>query len=231
MIAVDGPAASGKGTLAKALAAELGFAYLDTGSVYRAVALATLENGGDPAKLEDVLKVLDTVRKDLSPATLSSPKLRTPEVASAAAKVAAMPEVRSAVRDYQVEFTANPPGNAPGAVLDGRDIGTVVCPHADVKLFITASAGERARRRFEELKDRTPGLTLEKVLDDLNARDHHDSSRKISPLRAADDAHVLDTTKLDRAGALDAALALVHAKFPPGGAAVAETKKKHKPSP
>jgi len=230
VIAVDGPAASGKGTLAKALAAELGFAYLDTGSVYRAVALATLENGGDPSKLEDVLEVLDEVKNNLSPAVLSNPKLRAPETAAAAAKVAAMPEVRTAVRDYQVEFTTNPPGNAPGAVLDGRDIGTVVCPHADVKLFITASAEERARRRFEELKDKTPGLTLEKVLEDLNARDHHDTSRKVSPLKAADDAHILDTTKLDRTQALDAALAVVHAKFPPGNAAASDPKKKHKPA-
>ena len=227
VIAVDGPAASGKGTLAQALAAKLGFAYLDTGSVYRAVALATLENGGDPSKTEDVLKVLDAVKNNLTPAALSNPKLRLPEIASAAAKVAAMPEVRHAVRDFQTEFTKSPPGNAPGAVLDGRDIGTVVCPDADVKLFITASADERARRRFEEQKNKIAGLTFEKVLQDLNDRDHHDTSRSISPLKAANDAHVLDTTALDREGALDAALKIVHAKFPPAAGA----KKNLKPAP
>lgn len=215
VIAVDGPAASGKGTLAKALADALGFAYLDTGSVYRAVALAVIENGGNPEKPEDVLKVLDEVTQNLSPAVLSDARLRHPDVARASAIVAAMPEVRHAVRDYQVAFTTHPPGDAPGAVLDGRDIGTVVCPHADVKLYITASAEERARRRFEELKAKnTPGVTLEGVLKDLNDRDHHDSTRKTSPLKAADDAHILDTTALDRQGALDAALKIVRTKIP-----------------
>lgn len=216
VIAVDGPAASGKGTLAKALADELGYAYLDTGSVYRAVALAVIESGGDPANEADVKKVLPEVARNLGPATLSDPKLRLPEVSLAAAKVAAMPDVRHAVRDYQVEFTTNPPGGKPGAVLDGRDIGTVVCPHADVKLYVTATAEERARRRFEELKAKgTPGITEQKVLDDLNARDHVDSSRKISPLKAADDAVILDTTALDRKGALAAAIRIVRDKTSP----------------
>lgn len=214
VISVDGPAASGKGTLAKALAAKLGFAYLDTGALYRAVALATIESGGDPANFDDVKKVIDNVTHHVTPETLINPKLRTPAVAAGAAKVAAYPDVRHAVRDYQIEFANNPPGGAPGAVLDGRDIGTVVCPDADVKLYVTASAEERARRRFEELKLKEPSTTYETVLNDVNARDHADMNRAISPLKPALDAHILDTTLLDRAGALDAAVKIFQSKFP-----------------
>lgn len=213
VIAVDGPAASGKGTLAKSLAAALGFAHLDTGAVYRAVGLAVISHGGDPAKPEDVLPLLPAIKKELGPALLSDPALRTGKAAEAAALVAVMPEVRAMVHHYQVDFTQNPPGNAPGAVLDGRDIGTVICPDADIKFFVTAAPEERARRRFEELKGKTPGLTFESVLEDINARDLRDTTRKISPLRAADDAVLLDTTHLDPAGALNAALATVREKL------------------
>lgn len=217
VIAVDGPAASGKGTLAKKLAAELGYAYLDTGAVYRTVALLTLQGGGDVAKPEDVEKALETIRKGITPAMLADPALRTGEVAEAAAVVAQMPEVRKAVRDFQNDFAKNPPNNAPGAVLDGRDIGTVVCPDADIKFYVTAEPEERARRRFLELKDRTPGLTLEEVQKDINDRDHHDMSRTISPLKAADDAIILDNTHLNAKQALDAALEIVKNKFSGGG--------------
>lgn len=218
VIAVDGPAASGKGTLAKAIAAQLGYAYLDTGALYRAVAFETLQAGGDPSKIEDVQKVLKDVKKKLSPEYLSDPVLRTPPVAEASARVAALQDVRKAVRNYQTSFAKNPPGGEPGAVLDGRDIGTVVCPGADVKLFITADAQERAKRRFLELKGRVPGLTLETVLDDINRRDQNDMNRQHSPLKAADDAHILDTTQLDRQQALDAALQIVASKInPPAG--------------
>ncbi|MCE9508307.1 MAG: (d)CMP kinase [Alphaproteobacteria bacterium] len=216
VIAVDGPAASGKGTLAKALAAQLGYAYLDTGALYRIVALDTLKAGGDPAKLEDIAPALE-ILKHLTPAALTDAALRSPAVAEAAAKVSVIPEVRAAVRRYQDGFTKNPPGNAAGVVLDGRDIGTVVCPAADIKFFVTATPEERARRRFEELKKRDPNLTQETVLKDINGRDHRDSSRKISPLRAAADAHILDTTGLNPAEALDKALGIVRAKFPPAG--------------
>jgi cytidylate kinase len=216
VIAVDGPAASGKGTLAKALAAKLGYAYLDTGALYRTVALATLKSGGDPAKLEDIRPVLDAL-KHLTHEALTDAALRSPAVAEAAAKVAVIPEVRAAVRRYQDGFTKNPPGNAAGVVLDGRDIGTVVCPDADIKFFVTATPEERARRRFEELKKRDPALTRETVLKDINERDHRDSSRKVSPLCAAADAHILDTTGLTPVEALDKALNIVRAKFPPAG--------------
>jgi cytidylate kinase len=216
VIAVDGPAASGKGTLAKALAAHLGYAYLDTGALYRFVALMMLEE-----KSEDVEPALMMIKSGLTPDMLTNPALRSPAVAEAAAKIAAIPEVRAVVRDYQLEFAKNPPNNAPGAVIDGRDIGTVVCPDADIKFFVTASPEERARRRFEELKSRTPGLMLETIVKDVNARDHRDSSRKISPLVAADDAYTLDTTTLTPAQSLAEAISIVSLKFSavntPGG--------------
>jgi cytidylate kinase len=210
VIAVDGPAASGKGTLATALAAKLGFAYLDTGAVYRTVALLTLKNGGDPSKLDDVRPALDTISRNLDVSQLNDPALRTAEVADAAAVVAQMPEVREVVRKFQNAFAQNPPGGEAGAVLDGRDIGTVVCPNADIKFYVTADAEERARRRFNELKTREPGLTFEDILKEINDRDSHDMHRTISPLKAASDAHVLDTTHLTPPQALDAALDIVN---------------------
>lgn len=217
VIAVDGPAASGKGTLAKALATQLGFAYLDTGAVYRSVAMLTLNNGGDPAKLEDVLPALETIKAGLTPAMLNDPGLRTAQVADAAAVVAQMPEVREVVRQYQNTFAKNPPGGEPGSVLDGRDIGTVVCPDADIKFYVTADAEERARRRFNEWKARNPDVTFDEVLKEINDRDHHDMSRTISPLKAAEDAHILDTTHLNPAQSLAAALAIVEGRKPAQG--------------
>jgi cytidylate kinase len=225
VIAVDGPAASGKGTLAKALAARLGYAYLDTGALYRIVALATLARGGDPANFAEVQPALEILKK-LTPASLTDPALRSPQVAVAASKIAVIPEVREVVRQYQTEFAKNPPGNAKGVVLDGRDIGTVVCPDADIKFFVTATPEERAHRRFEELKNRSPQLTEETVLKDINERDQRDSSRKISPLLAAADAHILDTTGLTPPQSLEKALGIIRAKFPPAGN---DNQKKFKP--
>jgi cytidylate kinase len=213
IIAVDGPAASGKGTFATALAARLGYAYLDTGTLYRLVALATLRKGGDPSNPEAVKTVLEAIKFPLPPERLASPDLRSPEVDEAVPQVSVMPEVRAAVRAYQAAFMKNPPHNAPGVVLDGRDIGTVVCPGADVKFFITASAKERARRRFEDQKSSNPGLTQEMVLKDINDRDERDSNRKVSPLRAAADATVLDTTTLSPAKTLEKGLRIVRAKL------------------
>jgi cytidylate kinase len=213
VIAVDGPSASGKGTLAKMLADRLGYAYLDTGALYRAVALATLELGGDPTKFADVEPALAIVARNLTPELLANPALRSHEVSEASSKVAAIPDVRVHLLDYQRAFAKNPPGNVGGAVLDGRDIGTVVCPQADLKFFVTASPEERAKRRFAELKTDRPDLTLEKVLQDIQQRDQRDSSRKIAPTLAADDACTLDTTRMNAQETLEEAIAILRAKF------------------
>jgi cytidylate kinase len=209
VIAVDGPAASGKGTLAKKLAERLGYAFLDTGALYRAVGFATLELGGDPANFADVAPALAIVKRNLTPEFLSNPALRTPEVSDAASKVAALPEVRADLVEYQRNFAANPPEQAGGAVLDGRDIGTVICPDADIKFFITASAEERARRRCSELKD----ANYESVLADLKTRDARDASRAVAPTRTAEDAYIIDTTTLNAAKVLDEAIAVIRSRF------------------
>lgn len=213
VIAVDGPAASGKGTLAKKLAERLGYAHLDSGALYRAVAMATLEIGGDPSKYVDVKPALDIIKRNLTPELLSSPALRTHEVSEAASKVAAIPEVRAALLQYQRDFAENLPSYVGGAVLDGRDIGTVVCPEADIKFFITASVEERARRRYLELQGRREDITFEQVLEDLTARDKRDQTRKVSPLVAAEDSYILDTTKLDPAETLDEAISVIRSAF------------------
>ena len=213
VITVDGPAASGKGTLARKIAERLGYAYLDTGALYRAVALATLEMGGDPARLEDVKPAVEMVRRHLTLELLANAALRRPDVSEASSKVAALPQVRVDLLDFQREFAKNPPGDVGGAVLDGRDIGTVVCPDADIKFFVTAKPEERAQRRFKELQWHHPLLTLEKVLGDLLQRDQRDSSRVVAPAFPSDDAYLLDTTKLSPAEVLDTAIHIVQERF------------------
>lgn len=213
VIAVDGPAASGKGTLAKKMAERLGYAFLDTGALYRAVALATLELGGDPSNFEDVAPALAIIKRNLTPELLANPALRTPAVSEAASKVAALPEVRIDLLDYQRQFAENPPEDKGGVVLDGRDIGTVVCPAADIKFFITASVEERAHRRYAELRNNNHGLIYERVLEDLKARDERDSTRAVAPTRAAEDAYVLDTTSLTPTEMLEEAIAVIRSRF------------------
>lgn len=213
IIAVDGPAASGKGTLARNIAARLGYAYLDTGALYRAVALATLEMAGNPGDIQDVQPALEIIKRNLTTELLTNPLLRTPQVAAAASKVSALPEVRQQLFDYQRDFAMNPPAGAGGVVMDGRDIGTVICPDADVKLFVTASAEERARRRFEELKETYPDMTQEQVLEDLRQRDQRDQNRAVSPTLPAENAYIIDTTDLDVPGALSEAISVIRTKF------------------
>ena len=213
VIGVDGHSASGKGTLARKMAERFGYAYLDTGALYRAVALATLDLGGDPAEFKDVEPALEIVKNNLTPELLESKDLRSHEVSEAASKIAALPKVRDGLLAYQHDFIQNLSGDVGGAVLDGRDIGTVVCPDADIKFFVTASAEERARRRFEELKSDLPNLTLESVLEDIQQRDQRDSSREVAPSVAADDACILDTTNLSSVEALEEAVNIVSSKF------------------
>lgn len=180
-VAIDGPAASGKGTISKAVAAHFGFAHLDTGLLYRAVGARVLD-GMDAVEAATSLDFTDLDRDDL----------RTGPVAQAASKVAAIPEVRAALVDFQRAFARR----AGGAVLDGRDIGTVICPDAEVKLYVTASDEIRAQRRYLELSSKGHDVTPESVLEDLRDRDRRDSERATAPLKPADDAVLLDTTDL-----------------------------------
>lgn len=205
MIAIDGPAASGKGTLARKIAAHFGLHYLDTGALYRAVARDVLARG---FRLDDTWAVLAMARS-LDPATLGDPHLRDPGVGEAASRVAGIPEVRAALLDYQRWFARR----EPGAVLDGRDIGTVVCPDADAKIFVTATAEERARRRFLERQALNDGVTYEEILQLIRDRDARDSGRESAPMRRADDADLLDTTEMDIQAAFDAAVGLIKRKI------------------
>jgi len=214
IVAIDGPAASGKGTIARALAREFGFAYLDTGSLYRKTAYLVLESDGDPSSLEDAVAAARVVSEQ----TVPDDALRTRTVAEAASRVAAIAEVRAVLVDMQRDFGIDPPALADGAlaqgaVVDGRDIGTVIFPNADVKLFITASPEERARRRHLELVDRGQATEFATILSEVRARDERDASRPISPMKPAADAHLLDTTDLSIEAAFEAARDIVAAAF------------------
>jgi len=201
IIAIDGPAASGKGTLGKRLAAHYGLRHLDTGLIYRAVAKALLDAGRKP---DDVAAAVSAA-KALDPARFDEAALKVPAVGEAASIVSTIPELRAALVAFQRDFVAKPPG----AVLDGRDIGTVICPDADAKIFVTATPEVRARRRTAEY--RASGRTIDEatVLADILKRDERDSNRSVAPLKAAADAHLLDTTHLDIEAAVAAAVDFV----------------------
>ncbi len=205
VIAVDGPAASGKGTISRRLAQHFHFAHMDSGALYRLTALAVLEAGGDPAREADALSGAATI--DLSRA--GDPAIRSAEVGTAASKVSAIPAVRAALHDFQINFITHPPGESRGAVMDGRDIGTVIAPHATAKLFIEARPEVRAHRRWLELAALGRPCEKEALLAEILARDHADRSRAVSPLKRAADAALLDTSDLDIDAAFAAALALV----------------------
>ncbi len=216
VVAVDGPVAAGKGTLARRLAGHFGLAYLDTGTLYRAVGLKLLIQGADP---EDPALALAAARA-IGAGDLSAPALRDEATGMAASKIAAMPQVRAALLDYQRRFAAAPPAGGRGAVLDGRDIGTIVCPHAQAKLFVTARPEVRAHRRYRELVARsraagTAGAQVSEaeVLADLLLRDAGDRERIVAPLTPAADAYLLDTSDLDIEGAFAAARAFVESKL------------------
>jgi cytidylate kinase len=201
IIAIDGPAASGKGTLAKRIAAHFGYACLDTGLLYRAVARDVLARGQsleDEAFAARAAALLDIT-------TLDDPELRSPGAGDAASVVAKFPTVRNALLDLQRSFAAQPPG----AVLDGRDIGTVVCPDADIKIFVTATLEVRAARRFKELRARGEPVTLAGVTEVIRRRDERDAGRADAPMRAAPDADLLDTTDMDIEAAFEAAVGLI----------------------
>lgn len=203
IIAIDGPAASGKSSLARKIAAHYGLPHLDTGSLYRGVARDVLRAGGN---LHDCAQAARAAQ-NLDPATLGDPELRKKGYGEAASIVAAFKEVRAALLEAQRAFARR----QGGAVIEGRDIGTVVCPDADAKIFLTASAESRASRRFLELRGYGVDITEEQVLEEIRERDRRDTTRSISPLRKADDAHLLDTTELDIEKAFLAAVKLIDA--------------------
>jgi cytidylate kinase len=205
VIAVDGPAASGKGTIARALAKHYGLPHMDTGMLYRAVALTMFRFGGDPASEFEAVRACEGTPQ-VDP---TDPDLRTEIVSSIASRISAYPAVRAALLQRQQAFASQ----ASGAVLDGRDIGTVIAPHATAKLFVTASPEVRARRRVAELLKRGMPAHYEDVLIDIRARDERDSKRDAAPLVQADDADLLDTSEMDIDEAIAAAIALVEAKI------------------
>ena len=205
IVAVDGPAASGKGTLARRLAAHLGYAHLDTGKLYRAVGHAGLAAGQDPEDAAAATRAAKSLRIE----SLGDPALLGDAAAAAASKVAAIPCVRAALLRFQQDFAQNPPDGAAGAVLDGRDIGTVVCPGAEATLFVTAEVAVRAERRHKELIGRGQPSIYAQVLQDLKERDARDSNRAVAPLRPARDAKILDTSALDPDAVFAAALAYI----------------------
>lgn len=209
IIAIDGPSASGKGTLARRLAAALDLACLDTGLLYRAVGAKLLARGQkpeDPAAAEQAAA-------DLAFEDLSRADLRSEAVGEAASQVAALPGVRAQLLAFQRRFAAQPPDGKAGAVLDGRDIATVVCPEADVKVFLTADLETRAARRSKELQERGEEAIYPRVLQEMQDRDARDSGRAAAPLRPADDAIVIDTTEIDSDAVFEAVLAISQSRL------------------
>jgi cytidylate kinase len=205
VIAIDGPAGAGKSTLGRRLAEHFGFAHLDTGALYRATAFLVLEQAGDPADPVTAVRAAGLV----NPRLLADPRLRDEAVSVAASVVAAIPGVRRALLDLQRNFAVRPPEPAKGAILDGRDIGSVVYPAAELKLFVTASAEERAQRRVEELRQQGAAAIFEDVLQDLRERDARDIERRAAPLSAAPDAIVIDTTPLDADAVFESVSSLI----------------------
>jgi CMP/dCMP kinase len=203
IIAIDGPAASGKGTLAKRLAAHYGYRHLDTGAIYRAVAYALISRGAD---LADEAAAISAAR-GLDPQTFDNPALKSHQVGTAASVVSAYPEVREVLLNFQRQFAAHPPG----AVLDGRDIGTVICPNADVKIFVVAEPKVRARRRTLEAQARGDAADEAAILADILARDERDRHRAVAPLKPAADAYLLDNSHLDIEGGVRAAIDIIEA--------------------
>jgi CMP/dCMP kinase len=203
IIAIDGPAASGKGTLGKRLASHYGLAHLDTGLIYRAVAKALIDAGQSPGDV----KAAAAAAKALDPSHFDEVALKAHSISEAASIVSAIPEVRDALLAFQREFAARPPG----AVLDGRDIGSVICPNADVKIYVTATPEVRARRRSAEYRAQGRNIDEAAVLADIRKRDERDQNRAAAPLRRAPDAHLLDTTHLDIDAAIRAAIDIVEA--------------------
>ena len=203
IIAIDGPAASGKGTLARRVAEAMDYAYLDTGLLYRATGAKVLGLGLDPSDEATAVRAAEKLNAN----DLGGDELRSEEVGSAASKVAAIPRVRAVLLDFQRNLASSPPDDKRGAVLDGRDIGTVVCPDAPIKFYLTASVEERANRRFKQLQEKNPAAIYERVLKELEERDARDSARDVAPLKMASDAIHIDTDRLNADAVFNAVMA------------------------
>ncbi len=211
IIAIDGPAASGKGTLSKKLAEKLNFAHMDTGALYRAVAYEVLQANNNPDIPKDALLGCDALQEKLELTQntndiLANPDFRNDKIADAASKIASIQEVRDRLTDIQRSFAGNLAPHFDGSILDGRDIGTIICPDAPLKLYITAKCEIRAERRMKELQLKGLTVTYKAVLEDMRARDARDSSRKVAPLRPAEDAVIIDSSDLGESEMLEKAL-------------------------
>ncbi len=209
VVAIDGSAASGKGTLAKRLAKHFDFAYLDSGSLYRAIGVAVLRKGGDPTNEAQAVAAAQTL--DISQFTPED--LRTEAAGVAASQVAAIPNVRTAILQFQRDFAATPPNGKKGVVIDGRDIGTVVCPDAPAKIFVSASLDVRVERRIKELRGKGELVIEARVRADLEARDARDSGRSVAPMKPAEDAWQLDTSALNADEVFDLSCKFVASKI------------------
>lgn len=212
-IAIDGLAATGKGTVARRIAAALDFAYLDTGLLYRAVGVSVVRSGGDVHDPVQAEKAAQALNPDTLAVLAEDPMVRSDEGGTAASFVASVPGVRAALLKFQQDFAAHPPGGKKGAVLDGRDIGTVIAPQAPVKIYVEAAPEVRARRRFLELQGRGENVTEAAVLADMQARDARDASRATAPAKPAEDAVRLDTSSLNADEAFAAAMEIVRGKL------------------
>jgi len=213
IIAIDGTAASGKGTVARRLATHFGFAYLDTGLLYRAVGWAVLQAGQDPQNESEAEKAAYALNAETLEKWGSDPCLRQNEVSRAASLVAAQPKVRSALLKFQKNFCLSPPHGQKGAVLDGRDIGTVIAPEAPVKIYITANIEVRAERRFKELQKEAKNASYAAVLADMKERDARDAERSVAPAKPAADAVIVDTTSMTADEVFDKALSIAKGKL------------------
>ena len=203
-VAIDGPAASGKGTVAKAVAKFFGYSHLDTGLIYRAVAYLAIVKGNGVIKIADAIEI----SKNFKPSYLALENLRTKEAAVNASKIATIPKIREELRNFQRAFARK----LPGVVIDGRDIGTVIYPEAEVKLFVTASLNARARRRYEELVRIDSTIQMIDILEDLKVRDERDSKRKVAPMKISEDAHLIDTTELSIEASIALAISIIDEK-------------------
>jgi len=218
VIAIDGPAASGKGTLARSLANHLGFAYLDTGALYRASAFELINAGLSSKDSKDAVDAAQILIRKIQNSEnvenlLNNASLREDNIGKNASKIAAYSRVREVLNDFQKNFAKNPGKSFSGAILDGRDIGTMICPNADLKLFITASTEIRAQRRLKELQSKGLAATYDTVLKDMRERDARDADRKTAPMKPADDAIIIDSSDLDAGKMLEKALGFAKEKL------------------